>query len=93
MLLPPINQNPYHDKPTIFRYDQKDSTTFQALGNSASVNLIGGASTSGPLIKEHCSLHTKNGSSWDYPNQTSACIRPSNIPEIIAGFNSRIFPQ
>ena len=79
MLLPPINHNPYRDKLTIFRYNQNDSTTFQALGNSAGVNLIGNTSTSGPLIKEHCSLHMKNGSSWDYPNQTSAYIWPSSI--------------
>jgi len=51
-------------------YDQKDSTTYQSLGNSSGISLIGNASTSGPLIKETCTLHAENGSSWDYTDQT-----------------------
>lgn len=56
----------------IFRYHTEGSTTVNVLGNSASVNLTNGASTSGPLIQEDCALHTSNGSLWSYPDQTSA---------------------
>jgi hypothetical protein len=51
-------------------YNEQNSTTATSLPNSAGINLIGGASTSGSLIKEDCALHAKNGSSWSYPNQT-----------------------
>jgi hypothetical protein len=64
----------------MLRYNQAGSTTFQTLGGSADVDLIGGVSTSGPLIKENCALHSENGTSWDYPDQTSAYIQPSSIP-------------
>ncbi|KAF9785899.1 aspartic peptidase domain-containing protein [Thelephora terrestris] len=55
---------------TVNSYNEQNSTTAISLPNSASINLIGGASTSGPLIKEDCFLHAQNGSSWNYPNQT-----------------------
>lgn len=57
--------------PLIFSYNQQGSTTFQALGNSANLSLVGGVTTSGPLIQEDCALRAENGSSWEYPKQTS----------------------
>ena len=71
----PITADPCPDQSThllILRYNQQGSASYQSLSTSGDVNLVGGASASGPLIKEFCSLRAKNGTAWPYPNQTSA---------------------
>ena len=64
-----------------FRYNPQGSTTYESLSSQASVNLTGGASTSGPLIKDYCAIRATNGSAWPYPNQTSAYLQS---PEVMA---------
>ncbi|KAF9652076.1 acid protease [Thelephora ganbajun] len=70
-------------------YNQQGSTTVKTLSDSANVNLIGGTSTSGPLIKEDCFLHAKNGSSWNYPNQTILASNQSS--QVYGGQVSGLF--
>lgn len=52
------------------RYNQSASTSAKSLDLSDEVSLVSGA-FSGTVIKENCDMKTSNGSSWNYPNQTS----------------------
>ncbi|CAL1697102.1 unnamed protein product [Somion occarium] len=69
-------------------YDQSRSTTAQALNANATTNFLTDTS-SGPVIKETCSIQTSNGSNWVYPNQTVVVIQnqqANGFGQLLGGF-------
>jgi hypothetical protein len=70
-------------------YNQQNSTTVKSLPDTDALDLIGGGSTSGPLIKEDCALGAKNGTSWPYRNQT--IIMSSQSSQLYGGQVSGLF--
>ncbi|THH30379.1 hypothetical protein EUX98_g3807 [Antrodiella citrinella] len=55
-------------------YNQSQSSTAHSFGTSADNTTFLSENTSGPVIKETCSIKSQNGTQWVYPNQTVVVI-------------------